>query len=208
MSAPPIGMISSTPKSSASAMMTGNASGAHGAVGCVTTSRRRAARPRPSSGEVDDVLQRVGHRPLRDPLDLLQLAGGHQAAGERQVAEEDLGDDRGHAERRELLAALAEPEVELGRADQPGRQAAEGVRERGPLRHRRERHRARAARRPTKPARIGDDDPAVVDDLGLGPGRQRRRATMPATPAYTPRRAVAGSFIQCSEKMKSAVATR
>ena len=31
--------------------------------------------------------------------------------------------------------------------------------------------------------------------------------TMPVTPATTPRRAVLGSFIQCSEKMNSAVAS-
>ena len=31
---------------------------------------------------------------------------------------------------------------------------------------------------------------------------------MPATPAYTPLRAVAGVFIQCSAKMNSADATR
>ena len=36
----------------------------------------------------------------------------------------------------------------------------------------------------------------------------RTAITMPATPACTPRRAVFGSLIQWSEKMKSAVATR
>jgi hypothetical protein len=41
MSAPPIGMISRTPKSSASAMMTPKASGAHGAVGCSATAPAR-----------------------------------------------------------------------------------------------------------------------------------------------------------------------
>ena len=33
-------------------------------------------------------------------------------------------------------------------------------------------------------------------------------SVMPSTPAYTPRRAVAGAFIQWSAKTKSAVATR
>ena len=43
MSAPPIGMISSTPKVSASAMMTPKASGAHAAVGLSTTPTPSAA---------------------------------------------------------------------------------------------------------------------------------------------------------------------
>ena len=57
-----------------------------------------------------------------------------------------------------LLGPFAEPEVELGRADQTRRQAAKGVGERRPLRHRRQRHHARAARRrarrPRSPAMI------------------------------------------------------
>ena len=38
--------------------------------------------------EVDDVLSLVRDRPLRQ--DLLELAGGHQAARERERAEDDL----------------------------------------------------------------------------------------------------------------------
>ncbi len=33
-------------------------------------------------------------------------------------------------------------------------------------------------------------------------------SSMPISPAKTPRRAVAGELIQCSEKMKSTLATR
>jgi len=46
MSAPPIGMISSTPKSNASPMITGNSRGAHGAVGWrVIAAASASARP-------------------------------------------------------------------------------------------------------------------------------------------------------------------
>ncbi len=85
---------------------------------------------------VEDVLVLEGDGPRRQHF--LELAGGHQAAGERQVAEQHLDDDREHAERGE--PAVLEPQHVLRRADQARRQAAEGVRQRRPLRHRGERH--------------------------------------------------------------------
>ena len=53
-----------------------------------------------------------------------------------------------------------------------------------------------------------DDDPLVVDDLGMRAACRRSPAAMPATPAATPRRAVFGSLSQRSERMKSAAAAR
>ena len=173
MSAPPIGMISSTPNSSASTMISREQHRRPGRGRIAATSsdaehqRQRAAAPR-----LIDVLARVGDRPLRDPLDLLQLAGGHQAAGERQVAEHDLDDDRDHAEGREVLRLLRQPEIVL-RPCRPGRPRA-----------RRRRARARSAAAPPSaarataacrrrsPATIASDDPDVVDDLRLRPGRE------------------------------------
>ena len=75
-----------------------------------------------------------------------------------------------HAERREVLRTLREPEVVLGGADQTRGQAAEGMRQGGPLRNRGERHpRERNAHHEAGDDR--QDDPAVVHDLGLDPGR-------------------------------------
>ena len=118
--------------------------------------------------QVGHVLQRIGDRPLRDPLDLLELAGRHQAAGEGEEAEDDLDDDGDHAERRQVLGRLPEPEVELGRAHQAGGQSAERVRQRGPLRHGRERH-PRQRHADQDAGRERQHDPAVVNDFRLRP---------------------------------------
>jgi hypothetical protein len=74
------------------------------------------------------------------------------------------------------------------------------------LRHRRERH-ARERYADHEPEHDRDHDPRVMDDLRLRPGREDRDHHA-ATPARTPFRAVFGSLIQWSEKMKRAVATR
>ncbi len=120
-------------------MMTGNSTGAQGAVG-LSVSATPTTSATPKQTDVGDVLKRIGDRPLRNPLHLLQLPGRHEAAGEGQVAEDDLDDDRDHPERREMLRALRIPEVVLGRADEAGGQAAERVGQRGSLRHGGERH--------------------------------------------------------------------
>ncbi len=121
-------------------MMTGNTKGAQDAVGSIT-SGSTGSRGHGEQRQVDDVLHGIGDRPLRDQLHFLQLAGGHEAPGEGQEAEDDLHDDRDHAEGREILRTLPEPQVVLGGADQPGREATEGMRQGGPLRDGRERHR-------------------------------------------------------------------
>ncbi len=168
MSAPPIGMMSNTPKISDRTLTTGKRLADAGAVGFSTTYPPTASGHQ-QQAEVHEVLARIGDRTLRDPLQLLQLAGGDEAAGEGQVAEHDLEHDRDHPEGGEVLGALGQPEVVLGGADEPGGRAAERVRERGPLRHRGQRHlRERHADHEAEHDR--DHDPGVVDDLGLRPG--------------------------------------
>ena len=103
MSAPPIGRISSTPK----------ASDKHDDDGkelpglrARTPGRRPRRRAIAEQQEVEDVLVAVGDRPRRQHF--LQLAGGHQAAGEGQVSEQHLDDDRDRPERRQL--AVVQPQ--------------------------------------------------------------------------------------------------
>ena len=92
MSAPPIGRISSTPKSE---RQQDDERERPRLVGIDRQVDAGADRDR-QQPQVDDVLVRIGDRPRRH--DLLQLARGHQAAGERQVAEDDLEHDRARAE--------------------------------------------------------------------------------------------------------------
>jgi len=121
--------------------------------------------------DVDHVLARVRDRPLRDPLDFLQLPGGHEAAREREEPENHFGHDGARPEGGELRRVLGQTEEVFCGPDEAGGEPAEGVRERGPLwyggeRHEGERH---------ADDESGDDrqdDPAVVHDLGLEPGRQ------------------------------------
>ena len=65
-----------------------------------------------SRREIDDVLAFVGDRPLRQ--DFLQLAGGHQAARERERAQNDFRRQHRHRERRHV----GRLQVIFGRADQ------------------------------------------------------------------------------------------
>ena len=60
----------------------------------------------------------------------------------------------------------------------------------------------------THTAEQRDDDPGVMHDVGSRNQVATMASAMPPTPANTLRRAVFGSFIQCSEKMNSTVATR
>ena len=138
---------------------------------------RRRRTPRDRAGErqreaeqreVADVLERVRDRPLRHPFHFLQLARRHQAARQRQVAEDDLGDERDHPERRQVFAAFRQPQVVLRGADEAGGRAAERVRERRPLRHRRERH-LRQRHADDEAGGDRDDDPRVVNDRRFGP---------------------------------------
>ena len=156
MSAPPIGMISSTPKSSDRHDDDRERPRVIGSMRQVDAGGDRDREQR----EVDQVLAAIGDRPRRH--DLLELAGRHQAAREGEEAEDDLEHDRAGAERRQL--AVLEPDQVLGGADQAGGEAAERVRERGPLRDGRERHaRERDADRDADER--GDRDPREVDDL-------------------------------------------
>ena len=124
--------------------------------------------------DVGDVLQRIGHRPLGDPLHFLELPGGHEAAGKREEPQQHFGDDRRRPEGGELVRALAEPEIELGRPHQPRREAAEGVGERRPLRHGGEGDPGkRDADGESRDHR--DHDPEVVHHLRLGPGGDDRQ---------------------------------
>ena len=202
MSAPPIGMISSTPNTQRQhdddAETAASSSGLNDA----------ASAPPPtaiaSSAEVDEVLVAVGDRPRRH--DLLQLARGHQAAGERQVPEDHLEDDRRHAERRQLRRAaarcmyLAVPTRPAARppnaCDSAVRcgTAVSGTRDSGmPIADADDQR---------------DDDPLVVDDLGREQRADDRGAPCRRRPAATPRRAVFGMFSQRSDRMKSAAAAR
>src|SRR6059058_2312653 len=122
---------------------------------------------------VDDVLPEISDGSLRDPRDLLQFSRGHEAAGECEKAEDDLRDDGAHAERRELRGTRAHAEEVLRRPHQAGGEPAERVRQGGPLRHRREGHQGER-HADDEPGQDGQDDPAVVDDLRLNPGRPHR----------------------------------
>ena len=88
-----MGMISSTPNSSARP-------GEDREQIQVSVGTRISRTPRPSGDgeqhEVDGVLVLVGDGPLRQ--DLLQLAHGHQAAGEGEEAEQRFDHQRHHHE--------------------------------------------------------------------------------------------------------------
>src|SRR5215471_3541096 len=115
--------------------------------------------------QVDQVLVAVGDRPRRN--DLLQLPRRHQAAGEGEEAEDHLERDRRHAKRGQF--AVLEPDDVLRGADEARRHAAEGVRQRRPLRDGRQGD-ARQRNARERPHLQAEADPAVVDDLG---GQQR-----------------------------------
>ena len=120
-------------------MTTGKSAGAHEAVGC-SVSAIAVVDGDGEQTEVAGVLQRVGDRPLGHPLHFLQLRRGHEAAGEGEIAQDDLRHDRGHPERRQFRGRLHDVQVVLGGADEPGRGAAKGMRQSGSLRHSGERH--------------------------------------------------------------------
>ncbi len=79
--------------------------------------------------EVDDILTFIGDGALRQ--DFLKFSGGHQAAGERESAQNYLHREHGHHEGRDVGRA----QVEFGGSDQRDAECAEGVAERGSLRH-------------------------------------------------------------------------
>ena len=96
MSAPPMGMISITPKTSAITTITGNRRVCSG----WNISHSAMHHGRRQHRQVDDVLPSVGNGPLRQHF--LQLARGDQAAGEGQRADNHFQRDLRHLEFREV----------------------------------------------------------------------------------------------------------
>src|ERR1700723_2246508 len=108
--------------------------------------------------EIDDVLTFIGDGALRE--DFLQFSRGHQAACERQRAENYFHGEHGHHEGRHVGRA----QIEFGGADECDAEGAEGVAERGSLRDgghvdHAERHADDGAEDQS------DGDPFVFDDV-------------------------------------------
>ena len=57
-------------------------------------------------GEIHEVLSWIRQRPLRDPLQLQEFRGSHDAAGAGEESQDDFGSDGRHAEGVELVAIL------------------------------------------------------------------------------------------------------
>ena len=133
--------------------------------------------------QVDDVLPLVGDRPLRQ--DLLQFPRGHQAARERERAEDDLQGQHRHREPRHV----GRLQVVFGRADQRDAERAEGVAQGGPLRHGRHLHHAQG-HADDRAEHQRDGDPRVIDDAVVqqraGDGQEHPQL---ARPDSAPRRA-------------------
>jgi len=79
--------------------------------------------------EVDDVLSLIGDGPLRQ--DFLQFSRGHQAARERQRAEDDFEREHAHHEARHTRRA----QIKFRCADQRHAECTKRVTQRGPLRN-------------------------------------------------------------------------
>src|SRR6266849_6046576 len=107
--------------------------------------------------EIDEVLSFIGDGALRQ--NFLQLAGGHQAAGEGERAENHFHGEHGHHERRNIRRA----QIKLRGAHQRDAQRAEGVAQRGSLRHRGHLHVAER-NADDRAEHQGDGDPLVVHD--------------------------------------------
>ena len=89
-----MGMIINTPKASANQQHDREEPSLFGMQNQVSGNDQREG----ENPQIDDVLALVGNRPLRQKL--LQLAGGHQATGERERAENDLQPQHRHREPR------------------------------------------------------------------------------------------------------------
>ena len=107
----------------------------HDVVRRIEDQPHAAKQRRAEQREVDDVLLRQAFD--RAGNQLLQLAERHEAAGERQAAEQHLERQDAH---REAVDRAAVRLVVVGDADQRGGQRAERVRQRRPLRHGGHRH--------------------------------------------------------------------
>ena len=102
---------------------------------------------------------------------------------------------------------VGRPQIVFRRADQRHAERAERVAERGSLRHRGHLHPAQR-HADDRAQHQRDGDPPVIDDAVVAAACRRSPAACPASPAQTPRRAVAGELIHLSDRMNSAVATR
>ena len=165
----------------------------------LTNQRNRQQQRRAQHRKADDVLPFVYDRPLRQ--NFLQFSGGDHAPGERQRADDHFEPDFAHAESREVGHA----HVVFGDADHRGGKRAEGMAQRGPLRHGRHLdHAERDADGRADDQR--DDDPLVLDQFGIESVAPTASAAA-ISPASTPRRAEAGELSHLIDRMKRTVAT-
>ena len=100
MSAPPMGMISSTPNTSARPAKMGKSQ----RLGRIDDEPHAERRGDAEQREVDEVLTAVGDGALGQHL--LQFAHGHQAAGEGEKPQQRFEHERDHHERGQNLVEL------------------------------------------------------------------------------------------------------
>src|SRR6201984_855105 len=172
MSAPPIGMMSSTPNSKARPTMARKARADHAAAGCTATRT-------PSATAITSTPMLTTFCPGY----VTGRWGIHRTSCSFPVAIRLPVNVRNP---RMISATIAlirnavrsappapRPRKYSAVPTSPAGQPAERVGQRRPLRHRGERH-AREGDADDEPRDDGQDDPAVVHDLGLDPGRAHR----------------------------------
>ncbi len=113
--------------------------------------------------EIDEILSFICQWALRQ--DLLEFAGGHQAARERQRAEDHLHRQDRHHEARNVGGA----QIKLGRPDEGHAQRPERVAQRGSLRDCGHLH-APKGNADDRAQNQRDGDPLIVDDAVVEQG--------------------------------------
>ena len=201
MSAPPIGRISSTPNAS------GEDQQHREEPRPLRMDRQQHARtrsPRQQDREVQTFWSLYDHRPRRQ--DFLQFAERHQAAGERQRAQQHFQAQERHHDVRGDVAVRSRTgnSAPCRPAPPPARRTR--ARARSAAAPRSSASRSPSARRSAPPTTNADDDPLVADDLVLKQRADDRRA-MPICPAMFPRRAVVGALSHLSASTNSTAAT-
>ena len=132
--------------------------------------RDRQQQRRAQHGKADDILPFINDRPLRK--NFLQLSGGDHAAGERERADDHFEADFAHAEPRDVRHA----HVIFGDSDHGSGKRAEGVAQRGSLRHGGHLHHAEG-NADGRADDQRDDDPLVLGEFRIrerGANGQRR----------------------------------